>query len=185
MKRTLLLLMVLLNLTAAGQSKYNYSQFEALKEVAGTNYVVATVENSSKMGGRRNPKLLFIETKTGQVKQVDAGNGGNFGKIEQVKIDSLGINIIIVSAQTVDLDGKKGIDWNDPKQLIVFSTDGKERTQLTDNKFYTQTWLLNKTAGTITIIGGYDVNDDGKYDETDKSEILIYDLKTLKLITKI
>jgi hypothetical protein len=184
MKRTLLLLMVLLNLTAAGQLKSNYNQFEKLKEVAGTNYVVATVENWSKMGGRSTPKLLFIETKTGQVKQVDAGNGGYFDRIEQVKIDSLGINIIIVSAHTVDLDGKKGIGWNDPKQLTIFSTDGKERTQLTENKFFTQTWLLNKTAGTITIIGGYDGNDDGKYDGTDKSEIIIYDLKTLKLITK-
>jgi hypothetical protein len=106
-------------------------------------------------------------------------------KVEQVKIDDLGINQIIVAAQTVDLNGKKGIDWNDPKQIIVLSTDGKQRTQLTDNKLFVRTWVVNKKTGTIVITGHYDTNNNGKYDNTDKNEIGIYDLKTLKLISKL
>ena len=61
------------------------------------------------------------------------------GKIELVKIDSLGIIKVIVSTQTVDLDGKNGIDCGDPKQIIIFSTDGNENTQLTEDKFFLQT----------------------------------------------
>ena len=91
-------------------------------------------------------------------------------KIEQVKIDSLGM--IIVSAQTVDLDGS-GIEWSDPKQIIILSTDGQEKTQLTDNKFFTRTWIVNKQTGTI-VITDYDTNNNNKYDKTDKNEIHIY-----------
>ncbi|MCH5716814.1 hypothetical protein [Niabella hibiscisoli] len=48
-----------------------------------------------------------------------------------------------------------------------------------------RTWVVNKKAGTIVIAGHYDTNGNGKYDKTDKNEIGIYDLKTLKLIGKI
>ena len=137
------------------------------------------------MDGLKNRYLLFINTKTGETNQVDFPNEGYFHNIEQVKIDDLGINEIVVAAQTVDLDGKKGIDWNDPTQLIILSTDGKERTQLTENKLFVRTWTVNKKTGTIVIAGHYDTNNNGKYDKTDKNEVGIYDLKTLRLIRKI
>ncbi|RZK24542.1 MAG: hypothetical protein EOO43_07430 [Flavobacterium sp.] len=185
MKRILFLLMTLVTLTSSGQEKYNFKQFNTLKEVEGTNYVIATLENWSKIGGVKNRYLLFVETKTGQTKQVDIGTEGYFERIEQVKIDDLGINRIIVSARAIDLAGKQGIDWNDPRQIIILSTDGKERIQLTDNELFVQTWLVNRTAATITIIGHYDVNNNGKVDKTDKGGIFIYDLKTLKLVSKL
>lgn len=83
------------------------------------------------------------------------------------------------------MDGKKGIDWNDPIQLIILSTDGKQIVQLTDSKLFVSTWVVNKKTGTIVITGHYDTNNNGKYDMTDKNEIGIYDLKTLKLVIKI
>jgi len=185
MKRIFIFILTIIVLTSYGQDKYNYVHFNKLTEVTGTDYVIATIENWGKMDGLKNRYLLFIDTKTGQANQVGFPNEGYFEKIEQVKIDELGINKIIVSAQTVDFDGKKGIDWNDPKQIIILSPDGKERIQLTDSKLFVQTWVVNKKTGTIVITGYYDSNNNNKYDKTDKNEIGIYDLKTLKLISKI
>jgi hypothetical protein len=185
MKYLLLTILVSLTLTTYGQDKYNYISFNKLTEVEGTQFVIARIENWGKMEGLKNRYLLFIDTKNGQTNQLDFPNEGYFEKIEQVKIDSLEINCLIVSAQTVDLDGKKGIDWNDPTQIIVISTDGKQKTQLTDSKLFVRTWIVNKETGTIVITGHYDTNNNGKYDKTDKNQIEIYELKTLKLISKI
>jgi hypothetical protein len=185
MKRLIILALTVLTFISYGQDKYNYTSFNRLTEVGGTDYVIARIENWGKMDGLKNRYLLFIDTKTGQTTQVEFPNEGYFQRVEQVKIDSLGINEIIVSAQTVDLNGKKGIDWNDPTQIIVLSADGRERTQLTDSKLFVRTWVVNKRTGTIVIAGHYDTNNNGKYDKTDKNEVGIYDLKTLKLISKI
>lgn len=87
-----------------------------------------------------------------------------------------------MSANTVDLDGKHGVDWNDPKQVIVFSPDGKQRTQITDNKFFVQAWIVNQETGRVTITGHYDTNNNGKYDKTDKNEIVIYDLVGMRAV---
>jgi hypothetical protein len=185
MKQMLIFILTTAGLTSYGQDKYNYVQFNKLTEVAGTDYVIASIENWGKIDGLKNRYLLFIDTKSGQTNQVDFPNDGYFETIEQVKIDESGINKIIISAQTIDLNGKRGIDWNDPKQIIILSPDGKERTQLTDSKLFVRTWVVNKNTGTIVITGHYDTNNNNKYDKTDKNEIGIYDLKTLKLISKI
>jgi len=185
MKSILLIILATFSLTTYGQDKYNYISFNKLMEVEGTEYVIARVENWGKMEGLKNRYLLFINTKNGQTNQVDFPNEGYFQGVEQVKIDSLKINCLLVSAQTVDLDGKKGIGWNDPRQIIILSTDGQQKIQLTDSKLFVSTWVINKTTGTIIITGHYDTNNNGKHDKTDKNEIGIYDLKTLRLITKI
>ncbi len=185
MRQLLTIIFTTLTLTSFGQDKYNYVHFNKLTEVIGTEYVIASIENWGKMSDTKSRYLLFINTITGQSKQVYFPNDGYMEKVEQIKIDSLGINKIIVSAQTVDLDGKNGIDWADPKQIIILSTDGQEKTQLTDNKFFARTWTVNKQTGTIVITGHYDINNNNKYDKTDKNEIHIYDLRTLKLISKI
>lgn len=185
MKNILLIILTTFVLTAYGQDKYNYVSFNKLTEVEGTGYVIARIENRGKMEGLKNGYLLFIDTKNGQTNQVDFPNEGSFEKVEQIKIDSLGINYLLVSAKTIDLDGKNGIDWNDPTQIIVLSTDGKQKTQLTDSKLFVSTWVVNKNTATIVITGHYDTNNNGKHDKTDKNEIGIYDLKKLKLINKI
>ncbi|WP_143017030.1 hypothetical protein [Dyadobacter soli] len=185
MKVILLIILTTFCLTIYGQDKYNYVIFNKFTEVEGTEYVIARIENRGKMEGLKNTYLLFIDTKNGLTNQVDFPNEGYIQEVEQVKIDKLGINCLLVSARIVDLDGKKGIDWNDPTQIIVLSTDGKQKTQLTDSKLFASTWAVNKTTGTITITGHYDTNNNGKHDKTDKNEIGVYDLKSLKLIRKI
>jgi len=83
-----------------------------------------------------NKYLLFINTKTGETHQLDFSKDVSIDKFEQVKIDSLGINLIVLSAKTIDLNNKRGIDWNDPNQIIILSIDGKVKTQLTESNFY-------------------------------------------------
>lgn len=185
MRQVLIFIFASITFASYGQDKYNYVHFNKLTEVKGTEFVIASVENWGKMLDTKEKYLLFINTKTGQTSQVDFPSDGYIEKLEQVKIDSLGVNSIIVFARTVDLDSKKGIDWEDPKQILVISTDGKRKTQLTDNRFFVRTWAINRITGSITITGHYDTNNNNKYDKTDKNEILIYDLKTLGLIGKI
>ena len=185
MKQILIIALTILTLTTYGQDKYNYVHFNKLTEVAGTEYVIASIENWSKILQTKSRYLLFINTNNGETKQVDFPNDADIGKIEQIKIDSLGINLIIMTARTVDLDGKSGIDWNDPTQIIILSSDGKEKTQLTESKFFVRTWTVNNLTGTIVVTGHYDTNNNNKYDKTDKNEIHIYDLRTLELISKI
>lgn len=185
MKKIACIILTTLTLTTYGQDKYNYVHFNKLTEVVGTEYVIASIENRGKMLEAKSRYLLFINTKTGETNQVGFPNDAWIGTIEQVKLDSLDLNILLVSARTIDLDGKNGIDWNDPTQIIILSSDGKTKTQLTDNKFFVRTWTVNKLTGTIVVTGHYDTNNNNNYDKTDKNEIHLYDLKTLKLISKI
>jgi hypothetical protein len=185
MKRIFIFILIIISLASNGQDKYNYVHFNKLTEVAGTAYVIASIENVGKMFDIKSRYLLFINTTTGQTKQVDFPSDGYIEKVQQLKIDSLGINKIIVSANTVDLDGKKGIDWNDPKQIIILSPDGQEKNQLTEDKFFVRTWVTSDHTGTIVVTGHYDTNNNGKYDKTDKNEIIIYDLRTLKMVSKL
>ena len=97
MKQFLIFTLTILTFVTYGQDKYNYVHFNKLTEIAGTEYVIASIENWGKMLDTKSRYLLFINTKTGQSKQVDFPNDGYIEKIEQVKIDSLGINKIIVS----------------------------------------------------------------------------------------
>jgi len=185
MKNLILIVLITLSLNVFSQDKYNYVHFNKLTEIEGTEYVVASIEDKGKMYVTKSRYLLFINTKTAETNQVDFPNDAWIGKLEQVKLDTLDLNLIVVSARTVDLDGKNGIDWNDPTQIIIISPDGKTKTQLTDNKFFVRTWTVNKLTGTIVVTGHYDTNNNNKYDKTDKNEIHVYDLKTLKLINKI
>ena len=185
MKHFLVTLFILLNVVSYGQNKYDYVHFNKLIAVEGTEYVIATIENRGKLFETNGQYLLFINTASGETKQVDFHKDAYIGNVEQIKIDSLDINLIILSARTVDLNGKNSIDWEDPTQIIILTTGGKEKTQLTEDKFFVRTWIVNKETGKIVVTGHYDTNNNGKYDKTDKNEILIYDLKTLKLTTKI
>ena len=174
-----------MTLNTYGQDKYNYVHFNKLTEVIGTEYVIASIENRGKIFETKSRYFLFINTRTGETKQVDFPSDAWIRNLEQVKIDSLNINLIVVEASTVDLDEKNGIDWNDPEQIIILSPDGSEKTQLTDNKFFVRTWMVNKFTGMIVVTGYYDTNNNNQYDKTDKNEIHIYDLRTLKLMSKI
>lgn len=181
----ILLFFSVCTISAYGQDKNNYVYFNKLIELSGSDYVIATIENVGKMFTVKSKYLLFINARSGQSKKVEFSSDASIGKVEQIRIDSLQINKVLVAGRTVNLDENKHIDWNDPTQIIIVSVDGQEKVQLTEDKFFVSTWVVNNQTGTIVITGHYDSNSNGKYDKTDKSEILLYDLKTLKLISKI
>lgn len=185
MKSVFITLFIVFSSVLYGQNKYNYVHFNKLIEVKGSEYVIATIENRGKMLETHEKYLLFINTVNGETQQVDFPKDADIREINQVKIDRLQINKIIVIARTVDLDKKKGIGWEDPVQVIILSIDGKEKIQLTEDKFFVSTWIINEETGKIVITGYYDTDNNNKYDKTDKNEILIYDLATLKLVVKI
>lgn len=185
MKHLLSLIFALVAIVASAQSKYSYVHFNKLVEVKGTNYVIASIDYRSKADVEKFKYLLFINTTNGETNQVDFPRDGYLNGFEQVKLDTLGVNKILLTARTVDLDGKGEIDWNDPVQIFIFSPDGKENVQLTDNNFFARTWVVNRKSGTLVVTGHYDSNNNNKYDKSDKSEILIYDLRSLKLVAKV
>jgi len=165
----------------AAQDKHDYIAYNKLTEVEGTGYVIASVENWGKIASHGR-HLLFIDTKNGDQTRVEFSKDAFFGDVKQIKIDSLGINVVLLVAQTINLDQNKSIDWNDPQQVIILSTDGKQKAQITDDRFFTSTWTVNRQTGTIVIAGHYDSNNNGKYDKTDKHEIVLYDLKAMKKV---
>lgn len=185
MKPLTILLFALLTISAYGQDKYSSAHFTRLTLLEGTDYVMGTIDNVEKMFATGSKSLLFINTRNGQSKQVDFPEDAFIKKIEQIRIDSLQINRVIVVANTVNLDNSKNIDWKDPGQIIMLSTDGQEKVQLTEDRFFVRTWIVNPQTGGLVVTGDYDSNNNGKYDRTDKPEVLLFDLKTLKLISKI
>jgi hypothetical protein len=169
-------------LTSA-QSKiaYEYDKFIDLK---GTEYSVATVEHWSKIENVKS-NLLFINTLTGETKLIDFKEGTRLRTIVQVKIDTLKINLVLVVANTVDLDNKKGIDWSDPRQIILFSPNGANMQQLTEDNYYVGSWSVNEYTGTLIVSGFFDINKNQKKDKNESNEILLFDLATMKLKQKL
>ena len=192
MKTLLTTILIILTLNVYGQNKHNHIQINNLAEVAGTEYVIASINNMNKFYDIKDFYLLFINTKSGEANQVDFPKDAAIGQMEQIKIDNLGINVIIASARTIDLYGKKGIGWDDPTQLIVLSPDGKNKTQLTDSDFSVKNWSVNYLTGTIVVAGHHGENSNkfskmssNKNNSEEKNEIHIYSLKTLKQISKV
>lgn len=183
MKPITALFAIFLAIAVHAQDKNNYIVYNKLTIVEGTPYMIAAAEDLGKKAVY-NDFLLFINTLNGQVKQVDFPKGAILEKYEQIKIDSLGINLIIAEAKTVNLDGNKSIDWNDPRQVFILSTDGHTKTKLTEDRFFASRWAVNKLTGAIVITGHYDTNNNGKYDKTDENQVLLFNLKTLALIAK-
>jgi len=181
MKSLFFLVLTTLTIHVYGQSKLSYN-VSNLTEVAGTSYVIVSVRNWGKSQEANYKYFLFINTTTGDTNRVDFPNEAEFGRLEQIKLDSLAINLILVEGKTVDMNEKNGIDWSDPTQIFVLSTDGQSKTQLTENSFFVSSWVVNRLTGRIVIHGNIDSNENNKYDKTDKKEIRIYDLKTLQLI---
>jgi hypothetical protein len=181
---TIILVIAFQSIYADGGKFVNF-RHNTLMVVEGTEYVIVSFDNrdNSQNTEAKSKELLFINTTSGQFQVVEFPVGTKFGRIEQVKIDSLGINKIIVNAQTFDINGKDGIDLQDPQQIYVLSFDGKLKTKLVDDNFYTNTYTINKLTGTIVITGNYDSKNNN--DIEDKNHILIYELKSLSLIGKI
>ncbi|MBS1771408.1 MAG: hypothetical protein JST82_01020 [Bacteroidetes bacterium] len=186
MRNLFILPFVCIAITASAQKKIDYTHYDKLIEVEGTDYVYATTEHIISKGGGSGStgSLMFINTHTGETNPVDFPLGSDISSVHQLKYDSLHINKMLVIARTVDLNDKSGINYNDPSQVIIVSADGKQKTVLTADGFFTRYWNVYPKYGTIVIIGYYDSNENGRLDRTDKSEVMVYDLKNMKILSK-
>lgn len=182
--KKILIIFCILSKSLSAQDKFDQIRYNKLIEVEGTPYIIAKEESYSKMELLKKMSILFINTNSGGSVKVDLPNTGYINRIDQIKIDDLSINKILVSARISDMN-KLGTYSLDSEQIIILSVDGKEQIQLTPVKFIVSNWQINKTSGTLTVNGFDDSNENGKLDKKDKPQILIYDLKTLKLTYKV
>ena len=175
MKKLLLLVLISLCVSVHGQEKKVQSQFNRLQTIKGSEFVIASMVNYGKLL-KTNDSLMIINSKTGQTTPVLFPQRISVSKIKQVRIKSMGINYLMVTAQTMEKD--KSI-FNYQAKLFLISIDGQTVRQITDDNFFTSDWVVNKQVGSIVITGQVDVNNNGKLDSSDKNKILIFDLKTL------
>lgn len=184
MKRTVLTLFASF-LVIASFAQYKGSDYNRLTDLKGTDHVIASMQPWAKAGIESAHFLLFINTATGEHRRIEFPRGAYIDHIEQLKLDTLQINRVIVTGYTINPDNDKSIDWNDPRQITIFSPDGKEQVKITGDNYYARYWTLNRQTGVLVISGRVDSNGNGKLDKNDKAEILLYDLKQMKQLTKL
>lgn len=185
MKHILMLLSITLTIGVNAQTKAVYKPYNSIVELKGTSYVIATKNNWNKFSAPDEKSMLFINTLNGDTNRVQLSASGYYTEFKQIKLDSLDINLVIATDRTVDLNNKSGINWDDPEQLFAISTDGKVKTQLTENGFFVNTWTVNSQTGYLVVSGYLELNNNNKFDHVEKNELLIFDLKTLKLLRRI
>ncbi len=184
LKYIAILLFSILAISAYGQDKYQYLNSGSPMELKGTEYVLSRFEYGGKKSSFRERYLLFINTRNGQSKRIDFPNNGRIQSTLQIKIDSLHINKIMMAIHSANVDDKH-FNWVYPTQLFLFSIDGEEKVALTEDSFFVRNWEINHTTGNIVVTGYYDVNANHEHDTSDEYQMLLYDLKTAKLISKI
>jgi hypothetical protein len=184
MRTLFLALSFFLSGSVSAQEKKEYTSYNKLIEVQGTDFAIATFEDHSKKGisGRH---ILFINTLTGTSRQVDLGNDQYLYNIEQIKLDSLGINRIIAIVGMYHPKEMKGLVLSSWRKVVVFSPDGEQMLDGDGNVHFASSWLTNQRTGSLVVAGYTDSDGNGKHDVTDKNAILIYDLKNMKVINKI
>ncbi|MDO4728171.1 MAG: hypothetical protein Q4B43_04090 [Bacteroidota bacterium] len=185
MKKIILFLLFVGSLTLSAQGYTTKYVRNELYNVKGTDYVLSYVETTSKYSKAVDKYLLFINSKNGDIRKISFPFEGIIKEIEQTKIDELGINVIVVDAKTKDIVGRNGINVDDPTQLFIIDSEGKDKKQLTEDEFFVTDWIINYQTGYIVVLGSYDYIKELKIKkEFDKPVILIYDLKTLELVEK-
>ncbi|OSZ79174.1 hypothetical protein CAP35_13240 [Chitinophagaceae bacterium IBVUCB1] len=183
MKKQLLVALLAMPVCLYAQKKLDYERYNNVVPIDGTEYLYATAEHEGKKS-TDNDFLMFINTQTGETKKVEFPKGSQIYKINHIRYDSIGVNKIMLIGKTVDLNDRGGINYNDPTQVIILSVDGKEKNVITSDGYFVNQWYLSAKYGTLTILGYYDSNNNGRNDYNDKAEILVYDLKQMKLLSR-
>lgn len=181
MRTLLFVVLSFLHFSLGAQEKYEYTSYNKLIDVTGTDYTIATFEDHSKRGisGRH---ILFINTRTGSFKQVSLDEDEYLYKIEQIRLDSLGINRIIAVIGMGHPENMKGLMLGSWHRVVVFSTDGNEMLGAEGPIHFASTWQVKERIGSLVIAGHTDSDGNGKHDRTDKNQVLVYDLKNMKVI---
>lgn len=184
MRTLLFMALIFLQHPTYAQEKYEYTSYNKLIDVSGTDYTIATFDDHSKKGiaGRH---VLFINTRTGTFKQISLNEDEYLYNIEQIKLDSLGINRIIAVVGMRHPENMKGLMLGSWQKVVVFSIDGNETLGVNGAVHFASSWQTNGRTGSLVIAGHVDSDENGKFDRTDKNQILIYDLKNMKVVGRI
>ena len=185
MKRYLLILFCLASFSMYGQVIFELTSFNKLVDVKGSDYMIALEVNTNSLGDVNSMSIMFINTVTGEGKIADIAKEYIIQDFKQVKIDSLEINTVLVTVRMFDLDLNGRINAKDPITLVSVGVNGEKKEIITSKNFSVRVWEVNEKNGTVVISGYYDNDRNGRYDPYEKNEILIYDLKTYKLLYKI
>lgn len=172
----LVLVLVFLGMSVHAQDKN--SSFNQLVTLKGTDYVVTTYDNFNRMV-KSDESMSVINTKTLQTVNVKFPQRIFNIKIKQVRIKASNINTMVVSAQQVDANK---LIPDSKLVLFMVSTDGLYVKRITDAGYFPWEWVVNKNTGTVVITGQTDSNKNGRLDNNDKNDIIIYDLKAQKRI---
>lgn len=183
MKLPLFFFCLFVSIYTYGQEKRSYTTYNKLIELQGTDYVLASVDDHSFKKGVAGHHIMFINANTGEHKQVDFGKDEYISNIEQIILDSIGVNRVVVTIGKFNSDNDKHVSWGNSKRLVVLSTDGSQ--MLSEEAHFASDWILKKKTGTIVIAGYADSNNDGKHGKEDEPQIIIYDLKKLTILAKI
>lgn len=178
MKRSYLLWLVLVCLSMSVVAQDKNSSFNQLVTLKGTDCVVTTYDNFNKIV-KSDESMSVINTKTLQTTPVKFPQKIFNIKIKQVRIKASNINTMIVSAQQVDANK---LIPDSKTVLFMVSTDGLNVKRISEANYFPWEWTVNKNTSTIVITGQTDTNKNGRLDNYDKNEVIIYDLKTQKRI---
>ncbi|MCB0696658.1 MAG: hypothetical protein KDC07_04805 [Chitinophagaceae bacterium] len=182
MRTLFFFLCLFVSMYSFGQAKHSYVTYNKLVELNGTDYVLASVEDHHKMRvGSRH--ILFVNAKNGEHKQIDFAKDEYITNIEQIILDSIGVNRVVVTIGKFNTDKDKDANWGDAKRLVVLSTDGKQ--MLTEETHFATGWILKKQTGTIVITGYEDSDKSGTHDKNDQPQVIIYDLRKMTILAKI
>lgn len=178
----ILLLSLITTMPLIAQSKWAYSIFNDVTELKGTEYMIVSATNNSKTSVKGR-SLLFINTATGESNEINFPEGTYIKKVEHVKIDSLGINKVIVIGELNTPQSRKKLTFNPPIQVMVCSVDGKTRQQITENSFLVAGYAVNDKTGVVVITGYLDTNNNMKQDKKDKPQTMLYSLGEMKQLS--
>lgn len=173
MKKLLLIVCLFLAYSGFGQEQVQ-TFYSKSTEVKGSEYIIAESNGIGKYG-IHGSKLEFINTATGVIKEVKLPVDLTIKSIESIQVPELAISKILIIAFS-SRTKQKGIS----DVILILSDDGSQMNEIDIQDLVVGNYILNTKTGRVTFFLNASIGNT----KTDRanSQILIYDLKTLKKI---
>ncbi|NMH27137.1 hypothetical protein [Flavobacterium silvaticum] len=144
-------------------------------EISGTEFVAIPYFDTEKTGDSESG-IKFINTATGEIKQAILPKDNHVARLEHVKIESLGIDKIVVIIQN---EGKSVIvKGTRQSQLSVYSVNGTLEKNIILDAEVGRDLIVNNVTGRLVLISFKG----SKFAPEHKQEEIIYDLRTNSII---
>ena len=160
-------------------------EFNKLLHIEGTDIVVATYDEIKKFSWA-STNVLFINTSTGESRELELSKTADIRKVNTSNKGKInGGPMVVIEAQTLDLNGNGKVDFFEPLSLFVCDAKGENLKRLTPDNFFVKTWEVVPENNRMVISGKVDSNQNGKKDEADEASILIVDLNTMEVVKEL